>query len=222
MFTISPSVYSADLLDIRNVLKSLAGFEHLHLDVDDGNFVRGISFGIDTVEGIANNTDIPLDVHLEVLNPMDYVKSLVAEPGIEMICAHIEALEFPSLFLSTVHRYGKKAGLAVNIKTPVSFLEPYADQLEQIIFVSVEADVDGLPFRKTVLKKVKEAREIFGKEIRIWVDGGVNETNLKEVIYAGADGVVIGRGVFGQPDPNAAYEHLLKLGREYEKERDRI
>ncbi len=219
MFTISPSIYSADLLNLRNVLKGLSGFEHLHLDIDDGNFVRGISFGMDIVDGIAETTNIPLDAHLEVLNPMDYVEPLASKAGIEMICAHIETLEFPSLFLSSVHQYGKRAGLAVNIKTPVSFLEPYDDQLDQIIFVSVEADVDGLPFRKGVLKKVQDARAFFGDHIRIWVDGGVNESNLKSVIDAGADGVVIGRGVFGAPDPNTAYMHLLESGRKYEKER---
>lgn len=219
MFTISPSLYSADLLNLRQVLKSLKGFEHLHLDLDDGNFVRGISFGMDIIEGVAKCTDIPLDAHLEVLNPMAYVKTL-AEAGVEMICAHVEALEYPSLFLSSVHQYGRKAGLALNIKTPVVFLEPYADQLEQVILVSCEADVDGLPFRKGVLKKIADVRAMLSKNTKIWVDGGVNETNLKSIIDAGADGCVVGRAVFGAKDPEAAYAHLLALGRKYEKERD--
>ena len=208
MFTISPSLYSADLLDIRNVLSRLEGFEHLHLDIDDGNFVRGISFGMDIVEPISKATDIPLDAHLEVLNPMDYVLPLC------------EALPFPSLFLSTVHKMGKKAGLALNIKTPVSVLEPYIDQLDCVFIVSVEADVDGLPFRPGVLKKIRDARAMLPKEISIWVDGGVNESNLKAVIDAGADAIVQGRAVFKAPDPNAAYQRLLALGRNYEKERD--
>ncbi|MCP1110412.1 ribulose-phosphate 3-epimerase [Ohessyouella blattaphilus] len=221
MFTISPSIYSADLLDLRNVLKGLKGFEHLHLDIDDGNFVRGISFGMDTVKGIASSTNIPLDAHLEVLNPMDYIEPLV-EAGVEMICAHVEALEFPSLFLSTVHQYQKKAGLALNIKTPVAFLEPYADQLDQIIFVSCEADVEGLPFRRGVLKKVADARCLFGDKVKIWVDGGVNESNLKSVISAGADGVVLGRAIFGSAEPVLEYERLLKQGRKYQEVKDEI
>ena len=73
MFTISPSLYSADLLDLGTVVRSLQGFEHLHLDIDDGNFVRGISFGMDLVAPLSKITDIPLDAHLEVLHPMDYV-----------------------------------------------------------------------------------------------------------------------------------------------------
>ena len=87
MFTISPSLYSADLLDLREVIGKLKGFEHLHLDIDDGNFVRGISFGMEVVKGVAECTEIPLDAHLEVLNPMEYVEPL-CEAGVEMICAH--------------------------------------------------------------------------------------------------------------------------------------
>jgi ribulose-phosphate 3-epimerase len=220
MFTISPSLYSADLLNLRQVLQGLTGFEHLHLDVDDGNFVRGISFGIDTIQGVAKTTDIPLDAHLEVLKPMDYVEDLVCA-GVELICAHVEALDFPSLFLSKVHQHGKKAGLALNVKTPVSFLEPYADQLDQVIIVSCEADAEGLQFRPGVLKKIEAARAFLKAGSLIWVDGGVNERNLKSVIDAGADGVVLGRAIFGEPDPVKAYLYLLELGRGYEKERDK-
>lgn len=115
MFTISPSLYSADLLDLREVIGKLKGFEHLHLDIDDGKFVRGISFGMEVVKGVAECTEIPLDAHLEVLNPMEYVEPL-CEAGVEMICAHVESLDFPSLFLGSVHQYGKKAGLALNVK----------------------------------------------------------------------------------------------------------
>lgn len=219
MFTISPSLYSADLLDLRNVLKGLRGFEHLHLDIDDGNFVRGISFGMEIVEPVAKATDIPLDAHLEVLNPMDYVAPL-CEAGVEQIVAHVEALPFPSLFLSSVHKYGKKAGLALNIKTPVSYLEPYLDQLDCVIIVSVEADVEGLPFRPGVLNKIRQARAMLPRDVTIWVDGGVNESNLKAVIEAGADAIVQGRAVFKAPDPNQAYQRLLALGRAYEKERE--
>ena len=219
MFTISPSLYSADLLNLRGVLAGLQGFEHLHLDIDDGNFVRGISFGMDIVEPVARATNIPLDAHLEVLNPMDYVQPL-CDAGVQQIVAHVEALPYPSLFLSAVHKNGKKAGLALNIKTPVSVLEPYIDQLDCIIIVSVEADMDGLPFRSGVLKKIRDARAMLPKDITIWVDGGVNEGNLKEVIDAGADAIVQGRAVFKAEDPNEAYRRLLALGRQYEKERD--
>ena len=84
MFTISPSLYSADLLDLREVIGKLKGFEHLHLDIDDGNFVRGISFGMEVVKGVAECTEIPLDAHLEVLNPMEYVEPLCEAGELQM------------------------------------------------------------------------------------------------------------------------------------------
>ncbi len=218
MFTISPSIYSADIMNLKESIQGLEGFEHLHIDIDDGNFVRGISFGMDVVNGVCACTDIPVDVHLEVLNPMDYADKL-CDSGIAMATAHVEQLAFPSLFLSTLHKAGKKAGLALNIKTPASFLEPYADQLDLVIVVSVEADADGLIFRKGVLNKIRELRRILKPETFIWVDGGIDRDNLKDVVEAGADGVVIGRAVFKAEDPNKAYKEFLEAGRRYENGR---
>lgn len=217
MFTVSPSIYSADLLNLKAVLEIAKDFEHIHLDIDDGNFVKGISFGTELVKQIAQNTNVMLDAHLEVLNPMDHVDSLI-DAGVELIFAHIEVLDYPSAFLSKVHSYGKKAGLSLNLKTPISFIEPYADQIDHLLFVSVESDYEGLPFRKSVLKKVRQARELFGKDLPIWVDGGINDDNLKEVVEAGASGVVIGRAVFGAEDFKKAYDHFIETGRKYEKE----
>ena len=218
MFTVSPSIYSADLLDLKTVLDGAKGFEHLHLDIDDGNFVKGISFGTETVRRIASYTDIPLDVHLEVMNPLDYVDELTAS-GVRLIFAHIEVLPYPSLFLSRVRNAGCKAGLSLNLKTPAEAIEPYIDQLDHLLFVSTEADDDGLIFRKSVLNKVKKARKLLPESVPIWVDGGINEDNLKDVVDAGADGVVIGRAVFGTENYQKAYDHFLRSGRSYEAAR---
>ena len=217
MFTVSPSIYSADLLELRKVLQEAEGFEHIHLDIDDGNFVRGISFGTTLAEQIAAATKIPLDAHLEVLNPLEHVDAL-AKAGVETISAHLEVLDYPTLFLSRIHNLGRKAGIALNLKTPVSFLEPYAGQFDLLLLVSVEADEEGLPFRRGVLKKIRETRELFGSGLPVWVDGGINDGNLKEVVEAGADGVVIGRAVFRAENFRAAYEHFLQTGRAYERE----
>ena len=217
MFTVSPSIYSADLLNLKTVLEKAKDFEHIHLDIDDGNFVRGISFGSALVEQIASATRVPLDAHLEVLNPMDYIDPLV-EAGVGLIFAHIEVLDYPSQFLSKVHNLGKKAGLAMNLKTPVSLAEPYIDEIDHLLFLSVEPDYEGLPFRRTVLKKIKEARRVFGETIPIWVDGGINDSNLRDVVEAGASGVVIGRAVFKADDFKKAYDHFIEAGRKYESE----
>ena len=218
MFTVSPSIYSADLMDLRNVLKKSKDFEHLHLDIDDGHFVRGISFGMDMVEQICQCTDVELDAHLEVNNPMDYVEALCLSK-VAMISAHIETLNYPSLFFSTVHKYNQKASIALNLKTPLIYIKPYLDQIDHLLLVSVEADVEGLPFRKSVLEKITEARQMLGDRIPIWVDGGINDSNLEEVVRAGTDGVVIGRAVFKADDFKKAYDHFLSIGRTYEAQR---
>ncbi len=219
MFTISPSILSGNLLNLERQLDEIKSFDHLHLDIDDGNFVRGISFGMDTVRAIAGHTEIVLDAHLEVLNPCDYVKDL-CECGVERICAHIEALPYPSLFLSAARRHGAGAcGLAVNLKTPVEALLAYRDQLDYVIFVSVEADCEGLPFRPGVLDKIRAARQMLAPGTDIWADGGISESNLQSVIGAGATGVVVGRAVFGAADPAARYRELLNLAERSREER---
>lgn len=218
MFIVSPSIYSADLLRLADVLDSVSTIENLHIDIDDGNFVRGISFGADMVRAIASHTTIPLDVHLEVLNPCDYVGDL-CQAGIHQLCAHIEALPYPSLFLSDVKRRGVKAGLSLNLKTPVQVLQPYTNDVDHVLLVSVEADHEGLPFRPGVLEKIAEARRLLPRQTPIWVDGGINDTNLRDVVLAGADAVVIGRAVFDKPAPAAAWKYYRDRGEAYRLER---
>ena len=218
MFQLSPSLSAGSLLNLGEMLERCSGLGHIHLDIDDGNFVHGITFGMDTVRVVAENTEVPLDIHLEVLNPMDYVKP-ICELGISAACANVEALAFPSEFLSALKAGGcPKRGLAINLATPVEILSYYADQLDYVLFVSVEADSDGLPFRPMTLAKVRAAREFLPANVEIWVDGGINASNLKDVVSAGADGVVVGRAVFGADDPVTAYERLVELGESYRKE----
>ena len=217
MFIVTPSIYSADLLDMKNVLAKCGNFAHLHADIDDGNFVRGISFGMDYLRGVTAHTSVPVDVHLEVCNPMDYLESL-ADIGIKRVAAHVEALPYPSLFLSAARNSGMKAGLAINIKTPAAAVLPYADQLDELIVLTVEADEEGLQFRPGALEKIKEIRDRMKPDAWILADGGINEANLEQVVRAGANGVVAGRAVFGDPDPAAAYERLLDLGERMQKE----
>lgn len=207
------------MLHLAGQLDALRGISNLHLDIDDGNFVRGISFGETVIASVAGYTDIPLDAHLEVLNPCDYVAPL-CDAGVVRMCAHIESLPYPSLFLSDVKRRGVHAGLSLNLKTPVSSLEPYSDSVDYVLLVSVEADFDGLPFRAGVLEKIRDARKILPAHVPVWVDGGVNGENLRAVVLAGADGVVLGRAVFGASDPKAAWRYFRDMGESICRERD--
>ena len=220
MFEISPSLCAGSQINLGSVLQATRELAHIHLDVDDGNFVHEITFGMDTVRTVVEHTPVPVDVHLEVLNPLDYVRPL-CEIGIAAACAHVEALPYPSEWLTALKAGGcPKRGLALNLATPVDVLGYYADQLDYAVFVSVEADCEGLPFRPLTLDKVRRARQILPPQVQLWVDGGVNETNLHDVVMAGADAVVMGRAVFGAPDPVEAYQRLVSLGEAYRRERD--
>ena len=217
MFIVTPSIYSADLLDMKNVLKKCESFAHLHADIEDGNFVRGISFGMDYLRGVADNTHVPLDVHLEVCNPMAYVPQL-AQIGAAYAAAPVEVLPYPSLFISAVHKLGMKAGLAVNIKTPIETVVPYAADIDELIIITTEADEEDLRFRPAALDKIVKIRGLMRPDAWILADGGANEGNLEQIVRAGANGIVAGRAVFGDPDPAAAYERLLQAGRRWQKE----
>lgn len=220
MFELSPSLSAGSQLNLGAVLDATRSLAHIHLDVDDGNFVHEITFGMGTVRTVVQNTPVPVDVHLEVLNPLDYVQP-ICDAGVSAACAHVEALPYPSEWLSALKMGGcPKRGLALNLSTPVDVLGYYADQIDYVLFVSIEADREGLPFRPMTLDKVRHARQILPPHVQLWVDGGVNETNLRDVVMAGADAVVMGRAVFGTDDPVAAYEHLVSLGEDYRKERD--
>ncbi len=219
MFELSPSLSAGSQINLGGVLAVTRQLAHIHLDVDDGNFVHEITFGMDTVRTVVEHTPVPVDVHLEVLNPLDYVRPL-CEIGVAAACAHVEALPYPSEWLTALKAGGcPKRGLALNLSTPVDVLGYYADQLDYVVFVSVEADGEGLPFRPLTLDKVRRARQMLPPQVQLWVDGGVSETNLRDVVMAGADAVVMGRAVFGAPDPVKAYQHLVSLGETYRRER---
>ena len=207
-FSISPSLSAGCLLDLGAVLERLGGLSHIHLDIDDGNFVHGITFGTDTVKLVAEHTDVPLDVHLEVNNPLDYVDEL-GDANVSALCAHVEALPFPSEFIGACRNAGiGRVGLALNVKTPVDALAPYAHELDYVILVSVEADRRGLRFQPGVLDKARQARNLLPATCSIWMDGAIREELLPDVVAAGVDGIVVGRAVFQAEDPVAAERGL--------------
>ena len=218
-FAVSPSLSAGSQLHLEETLRALSGLEHLHLDVDDGNFVHGITFGLDTVRIVAENTTVPVDVHLEVSNPLDYVDEL-GRIGVWAACAHVEALPFPSEFLGAARAAGiERRGLALNLKTPVETLLPYAREIDYVIIVSVEADREGLRFRPGALDKISRARKVLPHTCDVWADGAIRSDNLPAVAAAGADGVVVGRAVFDAVDPLLASRELATIGEQERRSR---
>lgn len=210
MFNIIPSIASANQLNLSSELDRIGNIRYLHLDIEDGNFIQGITFGVDTIKAIASYTKAELDVHLEVTNPEYYINDL-CDCGVNSIAPHIEAMPYPSKVLGMINARGKKAGLALNIKTDIHEVEPFIDQINYVILLSCEPDFNNLRFSRPVLNKIRKLRLLLPPKISIWADGGISERELKEVADAGADAAIMGRAIFHADKPEEEYRRLMNL-----------
>lgn len=201
---IIPSIASANQVKIFEEMQRVSGFEHLHIDIEDGNFVPNITFGMKTVKKIIENSTQKIDVHLLVTNPMFYIRQLDF-PQINAITVHYESLEYPLQALNAIHKMRKRAGLALNFKTLAEDAVPFADLFDHIIVMTAEPDEDGENFYPGMMKKISDLRRILSPETEIWADGGINESTINSVLKAGADTVIMGRAVFNEPDPIQAF-----------------
>ncbi len=213
MAIINPSLASANPLDLRRSIERLGDIPHLHLDIEDGNFVPNITFGLKTVRETAKIATARLDAHLLVTNPNDYLADL-AEAGLVAVAGHYEAVEYPLDLLGRIRSLGMRAGLALNFKTPAEALEPFVDGLDYIIIMLAEPDGGAFAYRPSLLEKVRRARALLPPRVSIWVDGGVSRKTLPDVVGAGADTVVLGRAIWGEEDPRAAYRELARIARD--------
>ena len=192
-YEIIPSIASGNMLMLGQTIEELKGFNRLHLDIEDGNFVPNITFGIKTIQAISSVATQLLDVHILAYHPERYIDQL-SECGVSNVAVHFETLKYPMEVLHQIHCMGMKAGLALNIATPVELIEPFVEKLDYILIMTSEPDGEGQIFCPSVLKKIKKAKKFVGKEI--WVDGGIGEKELNLVEEAGADKIIMGRGIF--------------------------
>ncbi len=207
---IAPSLLSADFanleLDIERVEK--AGAQWLHIDVMDGHFVPNITIGPVVVKSVRKITDLVLDVHLMIENPKDYIEPF-AKAGSDMITFHIETTDTPDLLINQIKGFGKKAGVSIKPKTPVSDIMRIVDAVDLVLVMSVEPGFGGQEFMDIAIPKIKELRKIYKGMIS--VDGGINDKNAPAVIGAGADILVAGNYLFSAKDINEAVKKI-KIG----------
>ncbi len=188
--------------------------EWVHIDVMDGVFVPNISFGFPVMKAIRRATDKFLDVHLMIVEPERYVERFV-EAGAGLVTVHFEALDDVSGCLRLIKRCGAKAGVSIKPATPVSVLEPWLEEIDLVLVMSVEPGFGGQSFIDGSLEKVSELREVIdthGCKTLIEVDGGVSAQNAAEIWAADADVLVAGAAIFGAPDPAAEIEKILNTG----------
>lgn len=209
---IAPSILAADFarLGEQVTLVANAGAGVIHVDVMDGHFVPNITMGPLVVSALSRVTKVPLDVHLMISNPDQYLEAFV-KAGAATLTVHAEATVHLHRTLARIRQLGARAGVAINPATPVEALREVVDLLDQVLVMSVNPGFGGQSFIPRTFDKVRAARALVagaGHPVDIEVDGGVDLGNAGALAEAGATILVAGVSVFGQPDPAAATRAL--------------
>lgn len=212
MIKISPSILSADFADMGSAVAYMeqCGADYIHCDVMDGTFVPNISFGPAMIKAIRKHTKLPLDVHLMVDKPERYIDDFVAA-GADILTIHAEATPHIQRVLQYIRSKGIKCGLVLNPATPVEYVKYCLDCVDMILLMSVNPGFGGQKFIPSVLPKLKEVSALIkdsGYDIELEIDGGVNFENIGAVLNAGANVIVAGSTVFGDPNPAEAIGKL--------------
>jgi ribulose-phosphate 3-epimerase len=184
-----------------------------HIDIMDGVFVPNISFGMPVLKAIAKHATKPLDVHLMIVNPDQYIETF-AELGSAVLTVHYEACDHLHRTLQKIKSCGMKAGVALNPHTPISVLESIIKDVDVVCIMSVNPGFGGQSFIEETYTKVEELKAMItkkGSNALIEIDGGVTNKNAKQLIDAGADVLVAGSYVFGADDPIKTIEGLKNL-----------
>ena len=201
MKIVAPSILSADFSVLGEEIAAVeaAGADWIHIDVMDGHFVPNITMGPGVVKSLRKMTVLPFDVHLMIENPEQYIQPF-AEAGSDRITVHMEALIHLHRTVSQIKELGLKAGVSLNPATPLSFVESILTDIDLLLIMTVNPGFGGQQFIKTMLPKIRQARELidrFAPAVLLEVDGGVTLTNMPAILKAGADVLVAGASIFG-------------------------
>lgn len=207
MVKIAPSILSADFSRLGEEVGRLEreGADWVHVDVMDGVFVPNITIGPGVVQALRPHTRLPFDVHLMITAPQRYIEQF-ARAGADYITVHVEATEEVGATLGRIRELGKKAGLSLNPETPFSAVEPYLEQLDLLLVMTVRPGFGGQSFMPEGLPKIARARELFdarGITAEIAVDGGINCDTALRCVEAGATVLDAGSSLFKCPDMGA-------------------
>lgn len=215
---IAPSILAADFSKLREEVQAVesGGADVIHVDVMDGHFVPNISIGIPVVASLRKATRLPLDVHLMIEKPEEYVERFV-NAGADRVLVHQEATVHLDRVLAMIREFGAQAGAAINPATPIGTLAEVLDRVDTVLVMSVNPGFGGQTFIPGAMGKIRELnqwRARYNGPFRIEVDGGVDLQNAAELAQAGANTFVAGTSIFHTADPAAATRQMRKLATE--------
>lgn len=212
---IAPSVLASDFANIQREIEMLNASEsdYIHVDIMDGVFVPNISFGVPVTEAISKHAKKPLDVHLMIVNPDQYLE-VFRKAGAEIITVHYEACIHLHRTLQAIKQIGAQAGVALNPHTSVDLLEDVIQQIDLVCIMSVNPGFGGQKFIDNTYDKVRRLKALIerkGASTKIEIDGGVNQENAPLLKEAGADILVAGSFVFNAEDPISTIKNLKTI-----------
>jgi len=210
--TVLPSLLMCDFGHLADEIARLeaAGARALHLDVMDGHFVPNLSYGLPMVETARRLSQLPIETHLMISNPGDYVEKYL-DAGADIVTIHVEAAADPRPLLERIRKRGGRAGLAINPPTPIEAIDSALSLCDVVLVMSVSPGFGGQKFESVALEKLAALRAKVPRGVMLEVDGGVNDTTIARCAQAGAQLFVVGSAIFRSDDYTAKIRKLTEL-----------
>ncbi|OMC82933.1 ribulose-phosphate 3-epimerase [Viridibacillus sp. FSL H8-0123] len=216
MIKIAPSILAANFSKLADEVKQVeaAGAKLIHIDVMDGHFVPNITMGPIVVEALRPVTDLPLDVHLMIENPDQYIEDF-AKAGADYITVHVEACRHLHRTIQLIRSHGVKPGVVLNPHTPIETIQHVLEDIDMVLFMTVNPGFGGQKFIHSVVPKVEQLSTIIkekGLNVEIEIDGGINAETIIPCAKAGATIFVAGSAIYGKEDRSKALQEIQLAG----------